>query len=455
MSDLTPPTFGNGTLAQCKPITVSWEGGVFPVRVEAFFQSDPESDWKSTGTTPADSADSNIIEWTPNVPAGSIAWITLVDHSGTYKQSSYGTVVAESDDASCLDNSQTAAVVTQTVFMNSGGKVGTGLDDRSLLILAVVFGLLFFSCAAGMVYLFSKLRQTRRLKGGRGQRFAMTNEDFDSVFSRESAGDSLQQGPEYGTGYNAVAAVGSRRNSAAGTSQAHERHGTHSSNESGGRRMSRINENASWDTAAMAAGNAEKGPRSPASLRSEHNPFLDPPLAGTATDGKRQQAGIGSATSNSGIHYPSLDYPSHTTQRPPFIQQRSRADTNSSATSMQLFNTNAIGGLRIANDPRNISTPQLSRVNTINTLSSETSSQYPASQSDGRSPTSGNSDGDGAAAHLIDHASGRPATLSSSRSIGDRSFISSTSATGSTADHYASEPHSSKGHLITSTAPKK
>lgn len=25
MSDLQPPTFGNGTVTQCEPITVSWE----------------------------------------------------------------------------------------------------------------------------------------------------------------------------------------------------------------------------------------------------------------------------------------------------------------------------------------------------------------------------------------------------------------------------------------------
>lgn len=205
-----------------------------------------------------------------------------VDHSGTYKQSSQGTIVAPSNDDSCLDNSKTAAIVTQTVFMSSGGRVGTGLDDKSLLILTVVFAVAFFTAAAGVVYLFSKLRQTRRTRGGQGSRFALTNEDFDSMHS----GESLHEGPEYGTGYMAASSAARRQNSRAarsslgGSTIAPTRDSTYGSNDKAvkeveSRRMSRISESASMLAPAESYDaltsnlDTEKGTRSPVSPRSE------------------------------------------------------------------------------------------------------------------------------------------------------------------------------------------
>ena len=73
--------------------------------------------------------------------------------------------------------------------MNQNGSRKTRLDDRSLLITAIVFGILFFAAAAGLLYLYSILRQTRKARFQRGPRFDMA--DDESSFMDSSAGGSL------------------------------------------------------------------------------------------------------------------------------------------------------------------------------------------------------------------------------------------------------------------------
>ena len=108
--------------------------------------------------------------------------------------------------------------------------------------------------------------------------------------------------------------------------------------------------------------------------------------------------------------------------RPELRSSASAADSLSSATSMQLFDT--MGGLRVMNDPANISTPMLSRQYTASSAS-----VYPDSTSLGSHERTGQAG-----------KAQRPLSVPSIDS--HDSYLSG--ATGSTADHYESEPHSSK-----------
>jgi len=384
---LSPPVF-NGTVVQCQEAVISWTGGQFPVRVQAFYQKETTADWKNAGL-PAEAADTNVLSWTANVPAGSYAWITLVDHTGTYKQSSEPVIVEQSDDASCLESSATASVVTQTVYMNQNGSRRSQLDDRSLLITAIVFGILFFAAAAGLLYLYSILRQTRKARFNRGSRFNLA--DDESSFIDSSSGSLAAVGGAIATRYRK-------------TSQ--------NSDTSEG-----------FETAARRyTDKDEEKPVSPTSTHGEGNPFLDPPLTSA---GLRRQSTAQSDKSG-GIEVMPTAVVNESSfqvirgQRP----ELSKTPTNgsmSSATSMQLFNS--IGNLRVMNDPANISTPVLSRQYTASSLS-----HYPDSTSVGSHGDVGN---------------GRAQRTLSVPSIHSHtSHISG--ATSDTADHYESEPHSSK-----------
>lgn len=123
-----------------------------------------------------------------------------------------------------------------------------------------------------------------------------------------------------------------------------------------------------------------------------------------------------------------VNEPSFQVLRPSVRQMHSHADTLSSATSMQLF-PSGTGGLRVTNDPANISTPMLSRQ--ITSSSSTTSeSIYPGSTSIGS------------------HERQQPGSDAPQRAESVHSHSTHHSvATSNTADHYESEPQSSKGWL--------
>lgn len=137
--------------------------------------------------------------------------ITLVDHSGTYKQSSSPAIVESSDDSSCLEPSATAAVVTQTVYMaQNGSSRNSRLDDRSLLITAIVFGILFFAAAAGALFLYSLLRGARKARFSRGgPRFDIADDEDDAA----SWTDSSARGSLAVAGLGAAAAQRYRKTS--------------------------------------------------------------------------------------------------------------------------------------------------------------------------------------------------------------------------------------------------
>lgn len=104
-------------------------------------------------------------------------------------------VVEQSDDASCLESAATASVVTQTVYMaQNGTRRSSNLDSRSLLITAILFGILFFAAAAGALYLYSLLRQNRKARFSRGgPRFDMTDDE-----SSYTDGESTRGGTSAG-----------------------------------------------------------------------------------------------------------------------------------------------------------------------------------------------------------------------------------------------------------------
>ena len=140
--------------------------------------------------------------------------ITLVDHAGKYRQSSVGTLVQANGNTSCLDSVQTASVVTQTVFMapdtGSAAPASNNLDNKSLLIVAVVFGVLFFAAMSGLVYLWSRVRQMRRLRQVGQERFPLAD-DNSSIYDASST--------HPGSEYAAAGAMRSRHPSTAAASQ--------------------------------------------------------------------------------------------------------------------------------------------------------------------------------------------------------------------------------------------
>ena len=139
--------------------------------------------------------------------------ITLVDHTGTYRQSSEPAVVEASDDASCLDSARTAEFVTQTVYMNPNGVAthrGSALDSRSLLIVAVLFGVLFFAALAGALYLYSLLNNARRARLRGPRRFNLVDDDASSFAGSEGLGGATAAAAA-GIGAAGMAAAGLKR----------------------------------------------------------------------------------------------------------------------------------------------------------------------------------------------------------------------------------------------------
>lgn len=437
MSDLAPPVF-NGTVAQCQDVVISWQGGEFPVRVESFYQEDRSSDWKSTPGMPSEAANSNVISWKADVPAGSYAWITLVDHTGTYRQSSEPALVEASEDASCLDSVRTAEFVTQTVYMNQNGVAtnrGSALDSRSLLIVAVLFGVLFFAALAGALYLYSLLNNARRARLRGPRRFNLVDDDASSFAGSEGLG-----------GAATAAAAGAAGMAAAAGAKRH-------------RRVSSLSDTSDFaPTAVYADKNRqyEKEATSPTSTHGENNPFLDPPLPTAATFGHTRRPSDDARSLASVRTYDSAapgpraisqmpafpSYPAGRQQsRPVSARMPSESGTLSSATSMQLFGTT--GGLRVTNDPANISTPALSRAVT----NASSASHYPDSTSEEVSAPGTGLAGSSSGGPEGQAASDDPATrmdLARQRAISDNgTFVSE----GSTLAHYASEPHSSRGWI--------
>ncbi|KAK9895979.1 hypothetical protein P389DRAFT_72819 [Cystobasidium minutum MCA 4210] len=452
MSSLTAPIFG-GDVVQCQDVVVSWTGGEYPVRVEAFYQPDSTSDWKIAGL-PSEAADSNVIRWQANVPAGTYAWITIIDHTGTYRQSPQGVLVQPSDDDSCLAPDSDATVVTQTVFMSGDGQgseahLGNGLDDKALLILSICFGILAFAGLAIAVLLFSKLRQARRARM-RGPRFSLVDDDWQHG-----------QGFKYGR-------RGSIENMISGNSATASAFGAGVAAFAGKKsKDSDPNEKARGARTVSAINTFEKSPLSPDTLLGEHNPFLDPPLSAGSTStsapfGTYSDMNIRRGSADADLT-PTL--PSGAFLRRPDMQDRnrSRADTVNSATSIQyLFDRR--GELRVANDPTQIETPVMSREVTRSSLSSRYSASTHEHAATEASPSLQRQ-------NSADRASERSSSISSSdnalptrQDSGDNnansndghSLLSSRSVrTDTTADHYTSEPHSSRGWLQASGDAKK
>jgi hypothetical protein len=130
-------------------------------------------------------------------------------------------MVQPSDDDTCLESSQTASVVTQTVFMSGDGKgseahLSNGLDDKALLILSICFGILAFGALALAVLLYSRLRQARRARMRGGKRFSLVDDDYQqtSAFAgpRRASGAALAAGPGAAFGALATGAMKERRN---------------------------------------------------------------------------------------------------------------------------------------------------------------------------------------------------------------------------------------------------
>lgn len=133
--------------------------------------------------------------------------ITIIDHTGTYRQSPQGVLVKPSNDDSCIAASASASVVTQTVFMSGDGSgseahLTNGLDDKALLILSVCFGILAFGALALAVFLYSRLRQARRARM-RGPRFPLVDEDF----THEYAGVTSREGSLPGSALGSASGV--------------------------------------------------------------------------------------------------------------------------------------------------------------------------------------------------------------------------------------------------------
>lgn len=145
-----------------------------------------------------------------------------MDHSGAYRQSPQGVMVQPSDDDSCLESSQTASVVTQTVFMSGDGKgseahLSNGLDDKALLILSICFGILAFAALALAVLLYSRLRQARRARMRGGKRFSLVDDDYhqSSAFDgprNRASNAAMAAGSGAAFGAMATGAMKERRN---------------------------------------------------------------------------------------------------------------------------------------------------------------------------------------------------------------------------------------------------
>lgn len=304
--------------------------------------------------------------------------MTLVDHTGTYRQTTTGVVVQPSDDSSCLDNAKTAAVVTQTVYMSGEGNAyykASGLDGRSLTIMTIVFGICFFIALAGALYIFSLLRQARKIK--RGPRFSLAEEDDEDSLHALSSAAVAKKERQAQFSFDAGSESGGTLSMRsvlppAGTASYYPAY-QHSPRESvssqGG---------APASSAAPLMSNA-----SIMRSTSIHNPFLDTPIApntlntspSTGVDDHDRKLSSAGHSHDSAFGYPSTvartPRSSNATAptvlaaaRPPFAHRPSSAsiaDTTATATSMQHIWGNSAGPLRVANDPRSISTPDVSR----------------------------------------------------------------------------------------------
>jgi hypothetical protein len=229
-------------------------------------------------------------------------------------------------------------VVTATVYMTDGRRARPAVDNKALLVSAVIFGILFFACLGGILYMYSLLRRARRVRSDRA-RFGMVDDDDQSI-----SGQS-----------NIIAPVAVARDERS-------------------RKLSEMSDAGRLVQGPAAVFNRdEKRPARRASIMSEYvsqsppranllaetlsssrnDPFLDPPQ---------------SANSLTGFSYPFMQEnpvsrPATSSTRPYLTQTVSEVDTLSSATSMQLFGTT--GGLRVTNDPAEISTPNVSYPTTV------------------------------------------------------------------------------------------
>lgn len=412
------------------------QGGQFPVRVESFYQEDPAEDWKATGGMPSEAANSNTISWVANVPAGSYAWITLVDHTGTYRQTTQPALVEDSGDDSCLANEKTAEFVTQTVYMSNTGRMrGSSLDSKSLLIVSIVFGILFFIALAGALYLYSLLNNARRARLRGPRRFALADDESSFL-------DGIT-----GAGAGAMAGAGA----GAGAGKRYRRTSTMSDTSDSGLQQS---------TPYLDKPRNEKEAPSPTSTHGENNPFLDPPIPIAVTNQNSRRPSIDARSLSSvrsitsSVHNPApqpfstylpdrqqAGLPSSYNKRRPSL-----TETLSSATSMQLFGTR--GGLRVTNDAANISTPMLSRSQT----NASNASQYPESNAnEGHSDVPHESGGrqrelSGTTAVDANGVRDRLRTLSQDLGSSESGTFES-HRSSSTADHYESTPQSSRGWL--------
>ncbi|KAL7008846.1 hypothetical protein EMMF5_001592 [Cystobasidiomycetes sp. EMM_F5] len=432
---------------------------VLAIKLNHFYQANATSAWRSTGSLPAEAASGNSVQWLANVPAGSLAWITVVDHSGRYRQSSTGTVVQSSGNSSCLEPIQTASVITQTVYMSSDTTTpaSSSLDNKALLIVAVVFGILFSAALCAIMYMWSKLRQARRTRS-RTDRFGIAgmagvSDDTSSIF---------EGGPEY----TPPSVRSSHRNSRVVTpvtigSAAADRQRKISS---GNASTVRSPTSPVAMTPYQGDDFDEKHERTPDRTSSENNPFIDPPQRSPTDTGRPLSQRSVTMSSLSSFHptmtpVRSLQFPPSQFggQRPGYTKSDTGIDSLSSATSMQLFGTG--GGLRVTNDPRLIPTPDLSRVTTqasdrvVNGTASSTPMQptpsYDTSSSESPSHRQRNDSITSEDAQLLSNSRSVRSSIYSHDSHATQSSRVSGSETMSTSgDHYALQPHSSRMHMI-------
>lgn len=253
----------------------------------------------------------------------------------------------------------------------------SSLDNKALLIVAVVFGILFSAALCAIMYMWSKLRQARRTRS-RTDRFGIAgmagvSDDTSSIF---------EGGPEY----TPPSVRSSHRNSRVVTpvtigSAAADRQRKISS---GNASTVRSPTSPVAMTPYQGDDFDEKHERTPDRTSSEYvhpltltsrkftdsshnrnNPFIDPPQRSPTDTGRPLSQRSVTMSSLSSFHptmtpVRSLQFPPSQFggQRPGYTKSDTGIDSLSSATSMQLFGTG--GGLRVTNDPRLIPTPDVS-----------------------------------------------------------------------------------------------
>lgn len=84
---------------------------------------------------------------------------------------------------------------------------GSALDSRSLLIVAVLFGVLFFAALAGALYLYSLLNNARRARLRGPRRFNLVDDDASSFAGSEGLGGGATVAAAGAAGMAAAAGV--------------------------------------------------------------------------------------------------------------------------------------------------------------------------------------------------------------------------------------------------------